>query len=116
MKKNAKNTMLCWNPSDMQPRREQKERGAVALVPWPDHRSLSDQYVMSGLAAYRNIQTGSFEHRKLMIFITAVQAIVRDGCDPMAVHNALLGLEEYRDGLADDMPGVVELRKRFGED
>ena len=113
--RNATNTMLCWNPSSMQPRRDQRERGAVALVPWPDYRGTSNQYVMSGLAAYRAIQAGDFQHRKLMVYITAIQAIVRDGCDPRDVHNALLALEEYRDGLADDVPGVAELRKRLNE-
>ncbi len=27
-----------------------------------------------------------------------------DKCDPLAVHSALLGLAEYRDGLSDDAP------------
>jgi hypothetical protein len=43
-----------------------------------------------------------FEERKARVFIQAVHLIVRDRCDPLAVHRALLGLEEYQDGLAED--------------
>jgi len=31
---------------------------------------------------------------------------VRDGIDPHKLHRVLLGLEEYRDACADDMPGM----------
>jgi hypothetical protein len=102
-KQNCTNTMLCWNPG-----------GDVELFPLGDTRA--DKYDMSSLATYRHIQQGSFEHRKTMVFIEGMKLIIRDGCDPQKVHKALLGLEEYRDGLPDDVPGVYELRKKFGEE
>ena len=104
MKRNATNTVLWWTPG-----------GEVELGPYPDNRWDRRQQNNS-LAAYRHIQQGSFEHRKTMVFIEAVKLIVRDRCDPDKVHNALLELEEYRDGLPDDMPGVWELRKKYGEE
>lgn len=39
-------------------------------------------------------------------FIESMHLIVRDGCDPMAVHRALLGVTEYRDRCAPNMPAV----------
>ena len=34
--------------------------------------------------------------------------IVRDECDPMAVHRAMMKIDEYRDGCAGDMPGMEQ--------
>ncbi len=93
---NALNMMLCWDPGT----------DNVALVPWPDTTGKSDRYLMTGLACYTHIQNMDFEQRKKQIFIDAMHLIVRDRCDPASVHAALLGLEEYCDGCADDMPGI----------
>lgn len=90
------NTMLCWN-----------DRGDVALVPWPDTERRAQRLTKSGGAAYSAVRNASFDERKTRVFIDAVHLIVRDGCDPHVVHRALLGLDEYRDGLAEDMPGAV---------
>lgn len=95
--KNIKNTMVCWNPGTDQ----------VALIPWPDTQGVGDKYMMSALACYSHVQEMSFVKSKAMAFIQAIHLIVRDKCDPMAVHNAMLGLEEYRDGCSYDMPGGV---------
>lgn len=102
---NAKNAMLCWNP----------ESSEVALVPWPDRKGAGDKYACSTLACNFS-GAGSTHHRtveerKLIVFIEAMHLIIRDKVDPMAVHNALLDLDEYLDGCADDMPGVWERRK-----
>ena len=90
--KNATNTSLCWNPGTDQ----------VALVP---HRR-AHNYQCDHLACWGYVRGLSFEQRKQLIFIEAMVLIIRDKCDPTAVHRALLGLEEYRDGCPDDMPGL----------
>lgn len=90
---NATNTMLVWNPGTSD----------VKLVAWPDSDGRSYNFVMSSLACYSHFREASFEQRKCLVFIEAMHLIVRDRCDPVAVHNALLDLEEYRDGCADDM-------------
>lgn len=96
-KRSAKNTMLCWNPGTSE----------VECVPWPDYPGgRSDAFEMTGLAAYSRVRDGDFEFRKLVVFVEAMHLIIRDRCDADAVHAALLHLEEYRDGLASDMPGV----------
>ena len=93
---NAANAMLCWDP----------DSDRVALVEWPDASRKSDSYEMTGLACYTAIRDMDHERRKAVVFIEAMHLIVRDKVDPMALHRALLGLDEYRDGMAPDMPIV----------
>lgn len=88
------NAMLCWTPNSDQ----------VALVPWPDNIGRSRRYHRTGGAAFVYLQEGSFELRKLRVFIDAVHLIIRDHVDPQAVHKALYELDEYRDGLSEDFP------------
>lgn len=93
---NAKNGMLCWNPGTSE----------VIVVPWPDVDRKSKKYKMSCLACYSEVRAMSEERRKAMVFIEAVHLMVRDKCDPMAVHQAMLSLDEYIDGCSHDMPGI----------
>lgn len=95
-KPNAKNHMLCWNPNSSE----------VDVVAWPDTANASRSYMMTALACYSHTQKMNFEQRKTMVFVEAMHLIVRDKVDPMAVHNALLKLEEYQHGCACDMPGI----------
>ena len=46
----------------------------------------------------------------------AMILIVRDKCDPQAVHQAFLGLEEYAHGLPDEMLPKELLRKRHEDE
>ena len=71
---------------------------------------------MSCGACYLSVQKSNFEARKCRVFIDALTLIVRDGCDPQKVHAALLGLDEYVDGLPDDMLPKSLLRKRIEEE
>ena len=91
----ALDIMLCWNPG-----------ADVALIPWPDLTGASQRYECSTLACNAEFHKMTAEQRKLAVFVEAMHLIVRDKCDPQAVHGALLGLQEYRDGMAPDMPGL----------
>lgn len=102
---NAKTHMLCWNPGSAE----------VALIPWPDFRNLSEPYSRSSLAAFSDLHDMDFSERRAKVFVEALHLIVRDGCEPAAVHRALSALAEYRDGCADDMPGIYRLRLTMGE-
>lgn len=90
----ATNMILCWDA----------ESDRVKLVPWPDAVRESNEYDFSCLAPWTHVRQADFETRKKIVFIEAMHLIVRDKCDPLAVHSALLGLAEYRDGLSDDAP------------
>jgi len=92
----ATNAMLCWNPNSDQ----------VLVVPWPDKAGHASGYEREALAAYKEVREMTFEQRKAHIFIEAMHLIVRDHVNPIAVHQALLGLDEYRKDCAEDMPGI----------
>ena len=92
--RSVKDTIVAWNPGTDQ----------VKLFPWPDYERASKDYRLTGFAAYSHIQEMDFEQRKCMAFITAAQLIIRNECDPRAVHSALWELEEYRDGCDAGWP------------
>ncbi len=39
------------------------------------------------------------------LIVNGMQAIIRDGVDPMSIHEALCQVKDYRDSLAADVPG-----------
>ena len=49
---------------------------------------------------------------KAFILAEAMNMIVRDGLDPLTVHNAWMDIDEYLDVCGADMPGVYERRER----
>lgn len=89
--------MLCWNPNSAD----------VRLVPWPNTSLVSDKYLHTHFACMHYVHEATFAERKLLAFIIANQLIVRDRCDPYAVHRTLCRLEEYQAGLSLDTPGVL---------
>ncbi|MCF5725332.1 MULTISPECIES: hypothetical protein [Pseudomonas] len=98
----ATEVMLCWTPGTAN----------VALVPWPDVQRASTPYQCSSLACYGEFREMTFEQRKAQIFIEAMTLIIRDECDPSAVHHALCGLNEYRAGCPVDMPDMGEAGRK----
>lgn len=92
---NAKDCVLLWNPGTDQVAVHRKPLNGAGAG-----------YSMSGLGCYSIFAKTNFVERQALVFIEAMHLIVRDGCDPKAVHTALLQVREYHDGLAEDMPGV----------
>jgi len=105
---NATNTMLCYAPST----------DRVMLIPWPDERDMCNRLDlgMSTLACDFHVQDMDWIHRVAFVKGAAMTAIVRDGCDSLAVHRALLGLVEYRMTCAPDMPGLDQALRENGEE
>lgn len=101
---NYLDTMICWDLG-----------GKVGTVSWPDNRGVSDAYQRTCGAAYFGGTKATFEQRKCRAFIDAMTLIVRDGCDPAEVHKAFLKIDEYVDGLPDDMLTRDLLAKRREE-
>ena len=89
----AKTMILCWDPNSSR----------VAMMPWPDPVGHCDKFQRTALAPYYVVRQMNFEQLKSQCFIEAMHLIVRDGCDPRAVHKALKCCAEYRDGCAEDM-------------
>jgi len=90
----AKESIIAWNQNSDQ----------VEVGPWPDRTGWSKSYAMTGGAGCANVQDMSHDQLKAYLFIEAMHMIIRDKVDPFAVHRALLKLDVYRDGLAEDMP------------
>lgn len=95
MTTDATRAMLLWEP----------QTGDVLLKPWPEIDDRHKGY-RSALACYAGVRTAGFEQRKAAVFVEAMHLIVRDGIDPQRLHAVLLGLDEYRDACAADMPGI----------
>jgi len=90
----AKTTILRWRCGTDQ----------VELTPWPVPGSWREGgYDRSDmLACSPKVRAWTPDQRSAFILATALQLIVRDGCAPFAVHNAMLQLKEYRDWLSED--------------
>jgi len=105
-KRNCTNTMIMWDAGT----------GDVRLVPWPMKYDLPElRGYSSGLAAYAECRCATFEQRKAMLFIEFAHITVRDGIDPLKLHEVLLELEEWRSGCAYDMPGADKAAMAHGE-
>lgn len=90
----AKECMFAWNPDSSQ----------VEIGPWPDKTRWSDKYDMTGGATYSHVREKEGAELVGYMFIEAMHLIIRDNVDPIAVHNAFCLIDEYRQGLAQDVP------------
>lgn len=90
----AKEMMFCWKPNSDQ----------IKVGLWPDKMRWSNSWPRSCGACYTHWQKMNSEQLKTILFIEAVHLIIRDRVDPDAVHREFYKIDEYRDGLAEDMP------------
>lgn len=90
----AKECMFAWNPNS----------NDIEIGPWPDSTGWSDKYRMTGGATYSHLRSMSKTELIGYMFIEAMHLIIRDKVDPIAVHNAFCQIDEYREGLAEDVP------------
>lgn len=86
----ATNTILCWNLG-----------GEVRLIPWPAG-GRARGFEVSTLACFDHVRTADFKDRQVAVLAEALAAIVRDGCNPNEVHQACMGLDEYRAAMPAD--------------
>ena len=106
--RNCTNTTLVWD----------EESGDVALIPWPwsSHHMQKYSNYQSGLADYMAFRTATKEQRKARLFIEFAHLVLRDDIDPVKLHNVLLALPEWRDGMSRDVPGVYAAVRKYGEE
>lgn len=86
-----KDGMILWN----------KGANEIIAASWPGY-GRNKEYRFSFISHKEK----SFLERKCRLFIEAMHRIIRDGCEPMAVHRAFMEFKEYCDGCSDDMPGI----------
>ena len=89
-----KKCMFAWNSNSNE----------VEVGPWPDISGWSLKYTMTAGATWVHVRDLTHDQCIRYLYVEAMHLIVRDKVDPMAVHNAFYIIDEYRDGLAVDMP------------
>jgi len=94
--------MLCWNAGSDE----------IELVKWPDYVGLSMRYDCSSLACDCKISGMTEKELTGYLFIEAMHIIVGDKVPQYAVHNCLMQLKEYRNGVASDLRWIYS---RSGE-
>ena len=87
----AKDVVSFWKP------------GTDSVLILPHGKEPIGDLPFSGLGAYSKYRSMSSIETVAAVFIEAYQMVVRDKCDPVAVHNAFLWVQEYRDGISEDM-------------
>lgn len=88
--------MIAWN----------KKSKDVRVDRWPDHSGWSDRYTYTGGACEARVHRMTPDQRERLMFIMFNTIVVRDGCDPMAAHEAFLNIDEYRSLISPDTPGA----------
>ena len=93
--------MLCWEP----------ETSSAGIIRHPDECGVSDMYLMSTGACYRQWQSYSETERMLNLLVEALHAIGRDDVSSGAVINALMSVPEFRELCADDMLAAFDEKR-----
>lgn len=89
--------MIAWN----------RETEEIRVGPWPDQTGWSKGYSNTHgvcMSFWRELDDTGLA---LMIFITFCQIVVRDSVPPRAAHAAFLEIDEYRERLSPDVPGLT---------
>ena len=88
-KHNLKNTMVVWNSLI-------DERHGLTLVPWPDYRHKSDDFLLSWGACDMEVSDADFDTRKKLLSDYLFRWLLEDGFSALTLHRALSPLAEYR--------------------
>lgn len=92
----AKEAMVLWNWNSDE----------IEVVKWPDENSKYDsKYVCSAGACSTGWASDDPTEQALNIYRLFNHIVVRDGIDLRATHKAFLEIDEYRESLAEGVPG-----------
>lgn len=96
-------SMIAWKPNS-----DNVKVIPLQIAKRKDHERLlqKSEYPYSSGGVYTANRNISSQKAKTLVFIEAIHLIVRDKVEPGAVHKAFLAIDEYVDGLADDVEGV----------
>lgn len=100
-----KETMVAYNHG-----------GPIRTGPWPDRTGWSDDYQSSVGACELRVQEANREGRAIIMLLDFHHAVVRDRVPVAEAHKAFLNIDEYRDMMACDVPGVEEARRLHADD
>jgi hypothetical protein len=86
--------VLCWKPGTA-------EVAVVSLTEYSEgYKSIDGWH--TALAAMLDVRKMEYGERRIHVLSVALGLIVRDKCDPAAVHRALMNVHEYQDGIPLD--------------
>lgn len=106
-------TRIFYTPPSMKDEpRHFTSAGQITFSSIHDCRD-QEQHVYSTGACYGYVQKFDSKQSRIWIFNLAIHLIIRDGFDPMTVHNAFCNIREYRNGLALDVPMPKHLIDKF---
>lgn len=91
------NAMIAWNPNSAE--------AAVGI--WPDRLRWSRHYAYTSGACDTDIHKMTDDQQKRFLLATFNAMVIRDGVDPKAAHQALLGIRQYREAIALDVEGAA---------
>lgn len=90
--------MIAWNPQSDQ----------VKVGEWPDKSEWSRSYLMTGGFCYTHVRNMTKEQLKSYLFIEVYHMIVRDGVCPKAIHEEMIKIDAFGDGLAEDCVNIKQ--------
>ena len=102
--------MIAWTPTGakfMAPC--DLPMGSIRVGPHPDaqgHCGWSYNYLNTTGACWGSVAKLESEAAKHWLYNLFAHIVARDGIAPTDAHREFLKIEEYRDGLSDDMPGI----------
>lgn len=105
-------TLISWTPN-FDFNQDLKTCGQVAIGPHPDLTGWSDLYACSDGACWSHNQEMTTAAQIRYLFAKAMTLIVRDRMDPLEVHKKFCEIDEYRAGLAPDVPVPDHLKVIF---
>ena len=98
------NSVVLWNTvcDDSPP---------IIVTHWPDYDSLAYGFQSSWGACDREVNRASFQERKEMLCAYFFRWLLRDEIPALELHQSLIGLNEYREMLSDDVLYDPDLKR-----
>ena len=97
----ARNCLIYWTPLW----NDRTTAGKVFVTCLGDTKR-DKEFLMVGGAAYTEWRTCGLEELVSRLLVEFNSIIIRDRIDPFVVHEAFLQIEEYRNSIAQDCPGL----------
>ncbi len=99
----ACDALIAWTPVYWQG----PGRGEIKVGPLPrsDRSDWTKPYAFTGGAAFMNVRELLGAESVARVFVDFNTAVLRDGIDPKAAHEAFLAIDEYAEYISPDIKG-----------
>ncbi|SDR63363.1 hypothetical protein SAMN05519103_08533 [Rhizobiales bacterium GAS113] len=93
------------NQSDVGEPESHVRCGKIKVGPWPDKTGWSKGFSQTVGACFMKVHRMPKWQQVAQLFLDFHTAVVRDGIDPQAAHEAFLAIDEYRRHISPDIKG-----------